>query len=275
MPLELFRSRNFSASNLTTLCLYGAVPAATVFLILFLQQVRGASALVAGASLLPATIMIFLFAKRFGALADRIGARWLIGVGPLIAAVGLAWLLRLDAHDSYLAIVLPASTVLGLGLAIAVAPLTSTVMGSVSVDRDGVASGINNAVARVAGLVSVAGIGAVLAAKFSASVTGAYVRGGSAVAQAAMRPLSTDVSGFPVGQKARARLVLEHASVQGLHVALAISLGLAVIAGITSMVLIRDAKRPERIAVSPGGVICVTTDRPVAGLGASLPQGRT
>jgi predicted MFS family arabinose efflux permease len=131
MPLGLFRSRNFSIGNLSTLALYGAVPAATFFLVLFLQQVRGTSALGAGAVLLPTTVMIFLFAKRFGALADRFGPRLFMGVGPLVAAAGLGLLLTLNATGPYVATVVVGTTVLGLGLSMSVAALTATVLGSV------------------------------------------------------------------------------------------------------------------------------------------------
>jgi predicted MFS family arabinose efflux permease len=196
LPLGLFRSRNFAVSNLATLALYGAIPAATFFLVLFLQQVRGASALEAGASLLPTTVVIFLPAKRFGALADRTGPRLLMGIGPLIAAVGLAGLLALGARGSYLAVVLPATTVLGLGLSISVAPLTSTVMASVDQDHDGVASGVNNAVARVGGLVAIAAIGAALAARFSDAVRTTLGTTSAGVSTAARHRYSINTSSF-------------------------------------------------------------------------------
>jgi EmrB/QacA subfamily drug resistance transporter len=256
MPLGLFRSRNFAVSNAATLALYGAIPAATFFLVLFLQQVRGVSALQAGASLLPTTVVIFLLAKRFGALADRTGPRLLMGVGPLVAAAGLTWLLALGKHGSYLAVVLPATTVLGLGLSMSVAPLTSTVMGSVDPDHDGVASGVNNAVARVGGLAAIAGIGAVVAARFSHSVR-ASLGPGAEVSAAARHPLSVDTAAFAPGQRVHAHIVLGHASVQALHVAITISIGLALMAGIAALVWIRDPAIATQMTVTPGGFPCV------------------
>jgi predicted MFS family arabinose efflux permease len=248
MPLGLFRSRNFSIGNLSTLALYGAVPAATFFLVLFLQQVRGASALGAGAVLLPTTIMIFLFAKRFGALADRSGARLFMGVGPLVAAAGLGVLLTLHATGSYIATVVVGTAVLGLGLSISVAALTATVLGAVDQSHDGVASGINNAVARVGGLVAIAVI--------SSTVHGAFKGDGPAIQAAASHPLTVDVSRFPLAERGHARTVLQLASIHSLRTALAISAGLAVIAGVVSLLGVRDRRSRVSAASTPGGAFC-------------------
>jgi EmrB/QacA subfamily drug resistance transporter len=256
MPLGLFRSRNFSIGNLSTLALYGAVPAATFFLVLFLQQVRGASALGAGAVLLPTTIMIFLFAKRFGALADRSGARLFMGVGPLVAAAGLGVLLTLHATGSYIATVVVGTAVLGLGLSISVAALTATVLGAVDQSHDGVASGINNAVARVGGLVAIAVIGAAVASRFSSTVHGAFKGDGPAIQAAASHPLTVDVSRFPLAERGHARTVLQLASIHSLRTALAISAGLAVIAGVVSLLGVRDRRSRVSAASTPGGAFC-------------------
>jgi EmrB/QacA subfamily drug resistance transporter len=256
MPLGLFRSRNFSIGNISTLALYGAVPAATFFLILYLQQVRGASALGAGAVLLPTTIMIFLFAKRFGALADRFGARLFMGIGPLVAAAGLGVLLSLNATGSYVATVVVGTAVLGLGLSISVAALTATVVGAVDQSHDGVASGINNAVARVGGLVAIAVIGAAVASQFSSTVLGAFRGGGAAIQAAASHPLTVDVSRFPLGERGHARAVLHLASIHSLRTALAISAVLALIAGVVALLGIRDRRSAVSAASAPGGAFC-------------------
>jgi EmrB/QacA subfamily drug resistance transporter len=256
MPLGLFRSRNFSVGNLSTLALYGAVPAATFFLVLFLQQVRGASALGAGAVLLPTTIMIFLFAKRFGALADRFGARLFMGIGPLVAAAGLAVLLTLQASGPYVPTVVVGTAVLGLGLSVSVAALTATVVGAVDQSHDGVASGINNAVARVGGLVAIAVIGAAVASRFSSTVHRALAGGGRAVQAAASHPLTVGVSHFPLAQRAHARTVLHLASIDSLRVGLAISAALAVIAGVVSLLGVRDRRSAVSAASAPGGAFC-------------------
>src|SRR5262249_50224074 len=128
LPLSLFRSRNFTVGNLTTLALYSGLGAATFLLALFLQEAAGYSALEAGLSLLPLTILTFTLSRRFGALADRIGPRPFMGFGPIVAGVGLLLLIRVDASGDYVKDVLPGVVVFGLGLSMTVAPLTATVL---------------------------------------------------------------------------------------------------------------------------------------------------
>ena len=158
LPLSLFRSRQFSAANAVTLLLYAANGGALLLLVVDLQTVSGFGPLEAGTALLPITVVMLLLAARFGALAQRIGPRLPMSVGPLVAALGLVLLTRLSSHSSYLVDVLPAVTVLGFGFAIFVAPLTSTVLGAAPASRAGIASGVNNAVARAAGLLAVAAL---------------------------------------------------------------------------------------------------------------------
>lgn len=158
LPLSLFASRQFSAANAVTLLLYAANGGALLLLVIALQTVSGFSPLGAGAALLPITLVMLLFAARFGALAQRIGPRVPMSIGPLVAAAGLALLTRLSPHTSYALGVLPAVTVFGLGLAIFVAPLTSTVLGAVAASHAGIASGVNNAVARAAALLAIAAL---------------------------------------------------------------------------------------------------------------------
>ena len=140
------------------------------FLILFLQQVAGYSALEAGTASLPVTLVMFSLSTRFGALADRHGPRFFMGVGPLVTAVGLALFLRLDADVDYLTDLLPALLVFALGLSMTVAPLTATVLADADEGNAGVASGVNNAIARVAGLIAIAGVGAVVASSYGSSL---------------------------------------------------------------------------------------------------------
>jgi EmrB/QacA subfamily drug resistance transporter len=158
LPLALFRSVQFTAANLVTFFLYAANGGALLLLVVELQTVAGFSPLEAGTSLLPITVVMLLFAARFGALSQRIGPRIPMTVGPLVATVGLVMIARLSPHTSYLRDVLPAVTIFGLGLAIFVAPLTSTVLSAVPVARAGIASGVNNAVARAAGLMAIAAL---------------------------------------------------------------------------------------------------------------------
>jgi predicted MFS family arabinose efflux permease len=156
LPLGIFRSRQFTGANLTTLAVYGGLGTATFLLVVMLQTVMGYSAIEAGSSLLPITVLMLLLSARVGRLAQRIGPRLPMTVGPFVVAVSLALLSRVGPGDSYVPDVLPGVFVLGLGLAITVAPLTAAVLAAVEEHRVGVASGVNNAVARVAGLLSVA-----------------------------------------------------------------------------------------------------------------------
>ena len=158
MPLSIFASRQFSAVNLVTLCVYAALGGFFFLAALQLQVVSGYSALGAGTALLPTTVLMLLLSARSGALADRIGPRIPLTVGPLLCAAGMLLMLRVGPDASYVADVLPAVLVLGLGLVTLVAPLTATVLASVDVARAGLASGINNAAARAAGLVAVAAL---------------------------------------------------------------------------------------------------------------------
>ncbi|TQF17166.1 MFS transporter [Myxococcus llanfairpwllgwyngyllgogerychwyrndrobwllllantysiliogogogochensis] len=156
LPLGLFRSRTFSGANLTTLTVYFALGGVGFLLILALQQQLGYSALAAGASLLPITVMLLLLSPLVGRLAGRIGARPLMTAGPLLAGVGMALLTLIHRGGSYVGTVLPGVLVLGLGLSLTVGPLTAVVLGAVEDRHAGIASGVNNAVARIAGLLAVA-----------------------------------------------------------------------------------------------------------------------
>ncbi|MER6247301.1 MFS transporter [Streptomyces griseorubiginosus] len=158
MPLGIFASRQFTAVNLVTLCVYAAFGGFFFLAALQLQVVVGWSALAAGTALLPTTALMLLFSARSGALADRIGPRIPLTVGPLLCAAGMLLMLRVGPDASYLADVLPALLVLGTGMVTLVAPLTATVLGSVDTSRAGLASGINNAAARAAGLIAVAAL---------------------------------------------------------------------------------------------------------------------
>lgn len=156
VPLSLFGDRVFRAANVITLLIYGALGVFFFLLVLQLQTVAGFSPTVAGTALLPITVLMFLLSARSGALADRIGPWVLLGVGPLLAATGFLLTLRIGPHADYLTDVLPATVALGLGLATTVAPLTATVLAAADDHQAGAASGINNAVARSAGLLAVA-----------------------------------------------------------------------------------------------------------------------
>lgn len=156
LPLGIFTSDQFSAGNAVTFVVYAALSGVLFLLVVALQVVAGFSPIAAGTALLPVTLLMLVFSPRAGALAQRIGPRLPMSLGPLICAAGLLLLLRIDASASYLADVLPGVVVFGLGLSLLVAPLTAEVLAAVDSRHAGVASGINNAVARVAGLLAVA-----------------------------------------------------------------------------------------------------------------------
>jgi EmrB/QacA subfamily drug resistance transporter len=156
VPLGIFRSRQFSGANAVTFVVYAALGAVTFLLVVHLQSDLGYSALEAGASLLPITACMLLLSSRSGALAQRIGPRIPMTVGPLVVAVGMALLGAVDPGSTYWSAVFPPMLILGLGLALTVAPLTATVLGAVEDSHAGIASAINNSVARIAGLLAVA-----------------------------------------------------------------------------------------------------------------------
>lgn len=173
MPLSLYRSRNFSATNTLTLLLYFALGGALYYLPFGLIRLGGYSATQAGAALLPFALIMGFGASFAGTLSDRFGPRLSLTAGPIIAACGLALLAFVDLGRLYWTGVFPAIAVLAVGMTISVPPLTSTVMGSVGEAHAGIASGVNNAVARVAGLLAVAALGAVLFTSFSHHFAGA------------------------------------------------------------------------------------------------------
>ena len=156
LPLDVFRSRTFTATNVVTFAVYAALGGVFFFVVINLQVVSGFTPLGAGLSLLPVTLLMLALSARAGALATRIGPRIPMSLGPIVCAAGLVLLSQIGTDATYVSDVLPGVVILGLGLSLTVAPLTATALASAEDRHAGVASGVNNAVARTAGLLAVA-----------------------------------------------------------------------------------------------------------------------
>ena len=233
MPLSLFRSRNFSATNGLTLLLYFALGGALYYLPFGLIRLGGYSATQAGAALLPFALIMGVGASFTGTIADRLGPRPLLAVGPIVTACGFAVLAFVDFRQAYWAGVFPPMFLLGVGMALTVPPLTSTVMAAAGKAHAGIASGVNNAVARVAGLLAVAALGAVFFAVFSDHLAG------SSPAQA-NEALNAVMSGQP-GATAEAIAAFGRA----LRTAMLVPACCAALAGLAGLVCIKpESVRP-------------------------------
>ncbi|RDV46544.1 MFS transporter [Leifsonia sp. ku-ls] len=162
LPLGLFRVHNFWVGNISTFFVYAALSFGPLIVTLFLQQVAGFSAIAAGFVFIPSTLCMLLLSGLFGGLAGRFGPRLFMAVGPMIAAVGFLWLLMMGTDVNYWTTLLPAVLLFGVGLSITVAPLTSAILGAIHPEQAGIASAVNNAVSRIAGLLAVAAAGMII-----------------------------------------------------------------------------------------------------------------
>jgi len=253
VPLSLFRSRTFAGANLLTLLLYAALGGALFFVPFDLIQVQRYGPAGAGAALLPLILLISIMSRWAGALAARIGPRPLLGAGPLVAAVGFALLALPAAGGSYWATFFPGIVVLGIGMGLTVAPLTAAVMGAVDPRHAGVASGINNAVARAAGLLAVAALGVLLVARFNHALDGALARlplsatATRVVEQQRGRLGGADFSGLELASRARVAAAFDDAYVAAFRTLMLACAALAALAAIAGLALV-EPRRPRGAA---------------------------
>jgi predicted MFS family arabinose efflux permease len=261
LPLRLFAVRNFSAGNIETFAVYAGLAILFFFLTLFLQQIGGYSPLQSGLATLPVTVVMFFFSRRFGALADRYGPRLFMGAGPLVAAAGLVLMQRIGVRVDYTADVMPGLLLFALGLAMTVAPLTAAVLAGSESDA-GIASGVNNAVARVAGLLGTAAVGAAVSASFAsrmhASLAGTPLTAATraAIHSAERLPLGhVDVSALPAEQARALTQAAQAASLHSFRLGLAIAAALVAAGGVAGAVLIRNPRGRVRAKSCPGGAL--------------------
>jgi EmrB/QacA subfamily drug resistance transporter len=267
LPLSLFRRRNFAIGNVETFSMYAGLGLLFFFLILYLQQVAGYSAVEAGTTTIPVTAVMFLLSTRFGALADRHGPRFFMGVGPLIAAAGLAMFLRLDADVNYLTDLLPGLLIFAVGLSITVAPLTATVLADADEHNAGIASGVNNAIARVASLIAIAAVGALVASSFANSLRdelGGQARSPAvrqAIAEAERRPLARVVAtDAPPAVRSELARASRDASVESFHLATGIAAALVALGGLLGLVGLVNPSRRVNACDCPGGQLVGATE---------------
>ncbi|HEV7563780.1 MAG TPA: MFS transporter, partial [Solirubrobacterales bacterium] len=261
LDLGLFRIRNFSVANLTTFATYAGLMGGIFFVSLFLQQVAGYSPLEAGLATTPISVMLFLLSPRFGRLASGVGPRLPMTAGPIVGGLGLLLMLRVGSDADYPTEVLPAILVFGLGLAATVAPLTATVLDSVAERRVGIASGVNNGVSRVAGLLAIAVLGAVISAHFGTrldSELGSRSLGPAAaraVSEAKAEPLAVpETRNVPQPEAARIELAASDASTSAFHLGVGIAGLLMILGGIASAVgIVNPRKPPTRSSFVGGG----------------------
>jgi len=251
LPPSIFASRNFAVGNIVTLTTYAGLGAASFFIAIFLQQIAGYSAFEAGLALLPITLLLIVLSRRFGALATRAGPRLLMSAGPIVGGLGLLAFTRVDERAAYVTDVLPGTVLFGLGLAMTVAPLTATVLLAAERRHAGIASGVNNAIARIAALLAIAAVGAVVSAQLASAVerelSGNGLRGDANrayVEDARERPLT-----LPEGRTGGAtRQVVISANVAAFHRGMLVA-GLLMIAG--GLIALVGIENPRREQVEP------------------------
>jgi EmrB/QacA subfamily drug resistance transporter len=243
LPLELFRSRDFTGANLLTLLLYAALNGVLFFFPINLIQVQGYTATAAGAALLPFVGLMFVLSRWAGGLVNRFGAKMPLTIGPLISAIGFALFARPAIGGSYWTTYFPAVVTLGLGMVITVAPLTTTVMNSVPQERAGVASGVNNAVSRVAAVLAIAVFGLVLSIVFNKSLDAGLTHlNTSPEARQQVEAQRSKLAAIEAPDPAAGQVVRK-AFISGYRAVLWLAAGLAAGSSLCAMALIADSRR--------------------------------
>ena len=257
LPLELFGRRNFTVTNIETLAMYAGLGMLFFFLVVFLQQTAGYSALAAGTATLPVTLVMFALSGRFGGLADRHGPRFFLAAGPLIAAAGLLLMQRVDADAKYASQLLPALLVFALCLSMTVAPLTATVLADADESNAGIASAVNNAVARVAGLLAIAAVGAAVSGHIASSIgTSSDARAAAALSQARSEPLGPPpTAGLDPSRARLVRAEVRSASLSGFHLGVGIGAALVALGGLLGAAGLRNPSCAQRAEGCAGGQI--------------------
>lgn len=247
LPLGIFRNHNFSVGNIATLGIYAGLSIATFLIVVFLQQVSGYSALAAGLSILPVTLIMFVLSPRFGALSAKYGPRLFMGFGPLIAGAGFLMMLRLSADVDYWTQLFPAIIVFGIGLSVTVAPLTAAILGDVPKEQAGIASAVNNAVARIAGLLAIAAVGAIVSIQFSSFLNRnnvCLVVPGDIYDKAKQTPLVVKPPA-PYQYDVAFHNALADASVSAFRAGMAATAGLVIAGGVISLIGIKNPKHRQ------------------------------
>ena len=262
MPLSMFKSRNFSGANILTLLLYAGLGGSLYFLPFLLIQVHGYSATAAGSSFLPFTIITFLMSRWAGGLVTRFGARLPLMIGPLVAAAGFVLFAIPGTEGSYWTTFFPAIIVLGLGMSLVIAPLTTTAMNSVSGSHSGLASGVNNAVSRTAGLLAIPVLGIFVFFVFSGSLDASVQDLDlSPKAQQQLEAAKVDLGGaeVPPGVSeetaAEIETAIKESFLAGFRLAMFIAAGLAVASAVAAAIIIEGKGRaaPAERMGSPEG----------------------
>jgi EmrB/QacA subfamily drug resistance transporter len=266
VPLYLFRSRNFSVTNVSTFLIYGALYVSAYYAPIFQQGTLGYTAAAAGLAMIPGTLFLVFFSERFGKLAGRYGPRWFMAIGPAIMGCGILWLLRLPVNSqawrlelsdpstfippaSYLIDILPFSLLFGIGLMIMVAPLTTALMASVPVEHSGLGSAINNAISRVGPQLAGALIFVAISASFYANLASRApdLNVNSSQVRTAISPLNRPTVSLPANQLAATRA----ASTDGFHLAMLVAAALLFAGAVVNGVGIQQPTRAEVKAASP------------------------